>query len=103
MLPRHNWRYNSASGLRPKTDSYNRLTRSIQDSAAHLIATLTKAHGEGRLEEKLKLYTTPRLLMIDEIGYLPTDRQGANLFFQLISRRYERGLMILTRNRSFGV
>ncbi len=71
-------------------------------SAAHLIATLTKAHTEGRLDEKLKLYTTPRLLIIDEIGYLPIDRLGANLFFQLISRRYERGPMILTSNQSFG-
>jgi DNA replication protein DnaC len=76
--------------------------RVLFTSAAHLIATLTKALGEGRLEEKLKLYTTPRLLIIDEIGYLPIDRQGANLFFQLISRRYERGPMILTSNQSFG-
>jgi len=76
--------------------------RVLFSSAAHLIATLTKALGEGRLEEKLKLYTTPRLLIIDEIGYLPIERQGANLFFQLISRRYERGPMILTSNQSFG-
>jgi len=76
--------------------------RVLFSSAAHLIATLTKALGEGRLEEKLKLYTTPRLLIIDEIGYLPIDRQGANLFFQLISRRYERGPMVLTSNQSFG-
>ena len=76
--------------------------RVLFTSAAHLIATLTKAHGDGRLDEKLKFYTTPRLLIIDEIGYLPIDRQGANLFFQLISRRYERGPMILTSNQSFG-
>ena len=66
-----------------------------------MLATLTKALGESRLEEKLKLYTVPRLLVIDEIGYLPIDRQGANLFFQLISRRYERGPVILTSNQSF--
>ena len=71
-------------------------------TAANLIATLTKAHGEGRLDEKLKFYVTPRLLIIDEIGYLPIDRLGANLFFQPISRRYERGPMILTSNQSFG-
>lgn len=70
--------------------------------AAHLIASLTKAHAEGRLEERLKFYTTPRLLIVDEIGYLPIERTGANLFFQLISRRYERGPMILTSNQSFG-
>ena len=71
-------------------------------TAANLIATLTKAHAEGRLEEKLKFYVTPRLLIIDEIGYLPIERLGANLFFQLVSRRYERGPMILTSNQSFG-
>lgn len=76
--------------------------RVLFTTAAHLIAVLTKAHGEGRLDEKLKVYTTPRLLIIDEIGYLPIDRLGANLFFQLISRRYERGPMILTSNQSFG-
>ena len=65
-------------------------------------APLTAALAEGRLEEKLKLFTVPRLLIIDEIGYLPIDRTGANLFFQLISRRYERGPMILTSNQSFG-
>jgi DNA replication protein DnaC len=58
--------------------------------------------GEGRLEEKLKVYTVPRLLIIEEIGYLPIDRTGANLVFQLIPRRYEWGPMILTSNQSFG-
>ena len=76
--------------------------RVLFTSAAHLIAALTKALAEGRLDEKLKFYMTPRLLIIDEIGYLPIDRTGANLFFQLISRRYERGPMILTSNQSFG-
>jgi DNA replication protein DnaC len=76
--------------------------RVLFTKAASLIDKLTKAHAEGRLEDKLKLYTAPRLLIIDEIGYLPIDRVGANLFFQLISRRYERGPMILTSNQSFG-
>jgi len=76
--------------------------RVLFTTAAAMIATLTRAMGEGRLEDKLKVYTVPRLLIIDEIGYLPIDRQGANLFFQLISRRYERGPMILTSNQSFG-
>ena len=76
--------------------------RVLFTTAAALVATLTKALTEGRLEDKLKLYTMPRLLIIDEIGYLPIARQGANLFFQLISRRYERGPLILTSNQSFG-
>src|SRR5262244_1728616 len=76
--------------------------RVLFTTAAAMIAKLTRALGEGRLDDKLKLYTVPRLLIVDEIGYLPIDRQGANLFFQLISRRYERGPMILTSNQSFG-
>ncbi len=71
-------------------------------TAAGLLTALTRAAAEGRLDDRLKLYTVPRLLIIDEIGYLPIDRAGANLFFQLISRRYERGPMILTSNQSFG-
>jgi len=76
--------------------------RVLFTTAAAMIGALSKALIEGRLEEKLKHYSVPRLLVIDEIGYLPIDRQGANLFFQLISRRYERGPMVLTSNQSFG-
>ena len=76
--------------------------RVLFTTAATMLTTLSRALTEGRLEDKLKVYTVPRLLIIDEIGYLPIDSQGANLFFQLISRRYERGPMILTSNQSFG-
>ena len=71
-------------------------------TATALITTLGKALAEGRLEERLKLLTQPQLLICDEIGYLPIDRQGANLFFQLVSRRYERGSIIITSNQSLG-
>jgi DNA replication protein DnaC len=71
-------------------------------TAAAMLTTLSRAHAEGRLEDKLKVFTVPRVLIVDEIGYLPIDSHGANLFFQLISRRYERGAMILTSNQSFG-
>ncbi len=76
--------------------------RVLFTTAAAMIATLTRALAENRLEEKLKTFTVPRLLIVDEIGYLPIDRNSANLFFQLISRRYEKGPMILTSNQSFG-
>ncbi len=76
--------------------------RVLFTTAAAMIGALVKALAEGRLEDKIKHYTVPRLLIVDEIGYLPIDRQGANLFFQLISRRYERGPMVLTSNQSFG-
>ena len=71
-------------------------------TATALITTLGKALYENRLEERLKLLTQPKLLIIDEIGYIPIDRQGANLFFQLVSRRYERGAILLTSNQSLG-
>ena len=63
---------------------------------------LSKTEREGRQVEKIRFYARASLLIIDEIGYLPIDRTGANLFFQLISRRYEKGPMILTSNQSFG-
>ena len=86
------------AGLKAIAQGY----RVLFTTAAAMIATLTRALTENRLEDKLKLYTIPRLLIIDEIGYLPIDRTGANVFFQLISRRYEKGPMILTSNQSFG-
>lgn len=76
--------------------------RMLFTQATALITALAKAHAEGRFEEKLKAYCMPKLLIIDEIGYLPIDRQGANLFFQLISRRYEKGSLIVTSNQRFG-
>jgi DNA replication protein DnaC len=76
--------------------------RTLFITATALITTLGKALAEGRLEERLKLLSQPQLLICDEIGYLPIDRQGANLFFQLVSRRYERGSIIITSNQSLG-
>jgi DNA replication protein DnaC len=76
--------------------------RTLFITATALITTLGRALAEGRLEERLKVLTQPQLLIVDEIGYLPIDRQGANLFFQLVSRRYERGSIIITSNQSLG-
>lgn len=70
--------------------------------AATLVASLTKAYAENRFEEKLKTLTMPKLLILDEIGYVPVDTHGAHLLFQLISRRYEKGSIIVTSNRGFG-
>lgn len=74
--------------------------RTLFTTAAGLLNTLVKAQNENRLDEKVKQLCQPKLLVIDEIGYLPLDRQGANLFFQLISRRYERGSVLITSNMS---
>lgn len=69
-------------------------------SALNLVAGLAKAQVEGRLEERLTYYAGPKLLIIDELGYLPLEKNAANLFFQLISRRYERAATMITTNRS---
>lgn len=74
--------------------------RTAFTTAAGLVTTLTRAHQDNRLEEKLKQLVQPKLLVVDEIGYLPLDRLGANLFFQLVSRRYERGSILITSNQS---
>lgn len=70
-------------------------------SCHDLIQQLNKAHSENRLETKLKHLAKHKLLIIDEIGYLPVDKQGANLFFQLIARRYEKNSTIITTNQPF--
>jgi len=66
-----------------------------------LMMNLKKAQVENRLENRLKHYSKYRLLIIDEIGYLPIDGEDAKLFFQLIDRRYEKKSTIFTTNSSF--
>lgn len=71
-------------------------------TAPALVASLAKAHAENRLEERLGFLAKPKLLIVDELGYLPFEANAAHLFFQLVSRRYERGSMLITSNRSVG-
>jgi DNA replication protein DnaC len=68
---------------------------------ADLITSLEEAQQAGRLSHRLKTLVFPSLLVVDEIGYLPISRTGAMLFFQLMSRRYERASTVLTSNKSF--
>ena len=68
-------------------------------SATSLIAVLLKAESDGVLAEKLGFYAKPKLLIVDELGYLPFERRSAHLFFQLVNRRYERGSMLITTNQ----
>ena len=70
--------------------------------AMELVANLAKAQADGRLEERLTHYAKPKLLIVDELGYLPLEHDAAHLFFQLVSRRYERGAMLVTSNRAVG-
>lgn len=70
-------------------------------TAVEIINTLTAALIAHRLKIELKRYTSPALLVVDEIGYLPFDKQGADLLFQVISKRYEQGSMIVTTNKAY--
>ncbi len=66
-----------------------------------MMTRLVKAKHENRLERALQQLAYPRLLIIDEIGYLPLSREEASLFFRLVVRRYERASLIITSNKSF--
>lgn len=66
-----------------------------------LISNLKKAYLENRLEDRLRLYSKYKVLIIDEVGFLPIDKQGANMLFQLINKRYEKSTTIITTNQPF--
>jgi len=71
-------------------------------TAHQLIADLAEAARERRLQRRMRVYLAPKVLVIDEMGYLPLDEEGATILFQLVSARYERGSIILTSNKSYG-
>ena len=72
-------------------------------TAADLLMTLTAAHAQNQLKGVMhRAINSYRLLIIDEIGYLPMNREQANLFFQVIAARYEKGSLIVTSNLPFG-
>lgn len=68
--------------------------------ATALLAGLAKAESEGQLADKIGFFCKPKLLVVDELGYLPFERRSAHLFFQLVSRRYERGSLLITTNQA---
>jgi DNA replication protein DnaC len=70
-------------------------------TAVDAINTLVAAQAAHRLNQELKRYLAPELLILDEIGYLPLDKVGADLLFQLVSQRYERGSLIITTNKAY--
>ena len=69
--------------------------------AVDTINNLIAAQQAGRLKQELKRYLKPSLIILDELGYLPIDKSGADLLFQIISERYERGSIVITTNRVF--
>jgi DNA replication protein DnaC len=70
-------------------------------TADRLLQDLEQAYHEHRLERRMRVYLSPKVLIVDEFGYLPLSRVAATLFFQLVSARYERGSLILTSNKGF--
>jgi DNA replication protein DnaC len=70
-------------------------------NAINVINQLSAAQKCSRLKSELRKYLLPRVLILDEIGYLPIDQHGADLLFQVISQRYERGSIVLTTNKPF--
>ena len=66
------------------------------------MTTLVKGHAEGKLKQRLAQLAKPKLLIMDEFGYLPLEAAAAHLLFQLVSRRYERGSILITSNRAVG-
>lgn len=79
------------------TATYRKIAYFI--SCHDLIQQLKRAHFENNLEERMKHFNKYHCLIIDEVGYLPIDQEGANLFFQLISKRYEHKSTIITTNK----
>ena len=69
--------------------------------AIDIINTLAAAHAAGGLKRALAAYVKPEVLCIDELGYLPIDKFGADCLFQIVSHRYERGVTLLTTNRPY--
>jgi DNA replication protein DnaC len=70
-------------------------------TAVDIINTLAAAQTTGRLKAELKRYLKPAVLAIDELGYLPIDKTGADLLFQIFSQRYERGSLLITTNQAY--
>ena len=70
-------------------------------TAVDVINTLTAAQAAGKMMQALKKYTRPALLVLDELGFLPIDKPGADLLFQVISQRYEQGALVITSNRAY--
>ena len=70
-------------------------------TAIDVINTLAAAQKAACLKQELNKYLKPKLLILDELGYLPIDKFGADLLFQIISQRYEQGAIIITSNRAF--
>ena len=86
-----------ALGMKAVEDGYSVLFLTLES----LMTRLIRAKRENRLERSLQQLGYPKLLILDELGYLPLSREEASLFFRLLQRRYEKSSMVLTSNKSF--
>ncbi len=77
------------------------LRRQVHDGG-QAVASLAEARSAGTFTRRLAAFTYPRLLIVDEVGFLPLDAEQAALFFEVVCRRYERGSIVLTSNKSYG-
>jgi DNA replication protein DnaC len=84
-------------GQSPEERGYSVCYTRVVDMLNHL----TTAQINGRLAKALKTYVRPNVLLLDELGYLPIDKRGADLLFQVVAARYESGSIVLTTNRIF--
>lgn len=71
-------------------------------TAARMVAALAEARGAGSFSRRLSSFCRPRLLIVDEVGFLPLEAESAALLFEVVARRYEHGAIILTANKSYG-
>lgn len=85
-------------GMRAIASGYSVYFVRLEDMMQKLI----QSYQEGRFARKLRTYLKPQLLICDEVGYTTLDRVQSNLFFELVAKRYEKGAMILTSNKSYG-
>ncbi len=69
---------------------------------SEMIERLKKGQADGRLKERMKVYISPKVLIIDEVGYQTLDQEASSLFFEVICQRYEKGAVILTSNKTYG-
>ena len=84
-------------GLRACESGYKVLFTTLNDMVSVLMASM----ADNSFPSKLRQYVQPPLLIVDEVGYLPVSKEGANFLFQVVAKRYETGSIILTSNKSF--
>lgn len=93
--------YACLCGLARRQAACQREIKTLFTTAADMINRLVASKSDYGLERALIKYCAPRLLVIDELGYIPMDKEGRDLFFQVISKRADTGSMIITTNKAF--